>query len=269
MTGAPVIDQLAATWASTVRLCDDLGPEEWDRPTDCPGWSVRDQLAHVIGTESALMGRATPPAAGDAAHIKNPMGALNEAWVASFRGRPGREVLAEFRAVTEMRLEALRAMTADELDAEMVGPVGPQPYREFLQIRLMDSWVHEQDIRRAVGRPGHLDGPAAEAALARLVGSLPYVVGKRAGAPDGARVAVHLTGPLGRQLDIEVAGGRARMADAGTAPPTVTLTMSAETYARLASGRLPAQDAISGGQVTIEGERDLGTAVLEHLNVVP
>lgn len=269
MADAPVIDQLAATWASMVRLCDDLGPDEWERSTDCPGWSVRDQLAHVIGTESALMGRTSPPPAGEAPHIKNPMGALNEAWVASFRGRPGREVLAEFRAVTEMRLEALRAMTDEELDAEMVGPVGPQPYREFLQIRLMDSWVHEQDIRRAVDRPGHLDGPAAEAALARLLGSLAYVVGKRAGAPDGASVSLHLTGPLARTVDIEVAQGRARVAEGGTSPAAVTLGMTAEAYARLASGRLTGEAAIASGEVTIEGDRDLGTAVLEHLNVLP
>jgi hypothetical protein len=28
-----------------------------------------------------------------------------------------------------------------------------------MHIRIFDCWVHEQDMRRATGRPGHLTGP--------------------------------------------------------------------------------------------------------------
>jgi hypothetical protein len=30
----------------------------------------------------------------------------------------------------------------------------------------MDNWSHEPDIRRAVGRPGHTEGPAVQQAVA-------------------------------------------------------------------------------------------------------
>ena len=55
--------------------------------------------------------------------------------------------------------------------------------RDLLPFRVFDAWVHEQDMRRAVGRPGDLDTPVAAAALDRIVGTMPFVVGKRAGAP--------------------------------------------------------------------------------------
>jgi uncharacterized protein (TIGR03083 family) len=216
-----------------------------------------------------LLGRRAPDAGPDAPHVKNPMGALNEAWVESFRGRPGAEVLAEFRAVTEMRLEALGAMSDEELDAETVGPVGPQPYREFLQVRLMDCWVHEQDIRRAAGRPGHVDGPAAEAAFARLTSSLPYVIAKRVGAADGTSVTVRLGGPMARTLDVAVEGGRARLVDGRSGPATATIEMPAATYLRLATGRCR-PDAVTGdAALQVTGDRSLALAVLEHLNVLP
>lgn len=35
--------------AAFVDLLRRLSPEEWERPTVCPGWSVRDVAAHVFG----------------------------------------------------------------------------------------------------------------------------------------------------------------------------------------------------------------------------
>jgi uncharacterized protein (TIGR03083 family) len=269
MTELPVVDQLAATWAAIADLCQGLRPEEWELDTDCPGWSVRDQIAHLIGTESVLLGRPAPAPAPEAPHIKNPIGGMNEAWVETFRDRPGPEVAAAFREVTDLRLDALRAMSEEEMDAETIGPVGPQPYRELLQIRLMDCWVHEQDVRRATGRPGHFEGPAAEAAFSRLTGSLPFVVGKRCGATDGTAVVVRMRGPLARTMTVSVEGGRARFADGAPVTPTVTLTMSTETYACLASGRWPAEEVLSDGRARIDGDQSLGRAVLGQLDVIP
>ena len=269
MSELPVVDQLAATWNAIADLCQGLQPEEWDLDTDCPGWTVRDQIAHLIGTESVLLGRSAPAPVPEAPHIKNPIGQMNEAWVETFRGRPGAEVAAVFGDVTALRVDALRAMSAEEMDAETIGPVGPQPYREFLQVRLMDCWVHEQDVRRATGRPGQFEGSAAEAALSRLTGSLPFVVGKRCAAADGTSVVVRLRGPLARTMTVAVEGGRARFVGGEPAAPAVTLTMSTETYACLASGRWAAAEVLADGRAQIEGDQSLGRAVLEQLDVIP
>ena len=61
-------------------------------------------------------------------------------------------------------------------------PVGLGIVADLLTLRVMDSWSHEQDIRRAVGRPGHTEGSAVEEALAYFSRFLPYLVGKRAAA---------------------------------------------------------------------------------------
>ena len=269
MRELPIIDQLAATWTSIAGVCEGLEPAEWERATDCPGWSVRDQIAHVIGIESALLGRPAPPPAPEAPHIKNPIGTMNEAWVESFRGRAGAEVLAAFREVTALRLDALWAMSEEQMDAETLGPVGPQPYREFMQIRLMDSWVHEQDVRRATGHPGHFEGPAAEAAFSRLTGSLPFVVGKKSRAADGAVVSVRLSGPMARTLTVGVDGGRARFVDDSSVTPSVTLSMSTETYACRSTGRWASADVVDRGLARIEGDQVLGRTVLDQLDVIP
>ena len=63
-----------------------------------------------------------------------------------------------------------------------------------MNVRVMDSWVHEQDVRVATGRPGHDSGPAAQLSLDRLCSAMPFVVGKQARAPEGASVRFDLRG---------------------------------------------------------------------------
>ena len=59
----PVVDRLAQVWASLVTACEQVDADQWDRPTDCPGWTVKDQLSHLIGTERTLLADPVPPGA--------------------------------------------------------------------------------------------------------------------------------------------------------------------------------------------------------------
>jgi uncharacterized protein (TIGR03083 family) len=263
----PEVANLAATWASTDRLVAGLDVRSWELPTDCPGWTVKDQVSHLVGVESLLLGVPAPdPVEGP--HVRNPLGAANEGWIAERRGRPPQQVLEEFRQVTRRRLERLRAMPDDQWAAPTDSPVGRVPYGEFMRIRVMDSWVHEQDIRRAVGRPGHLDGPVAGAALALFTGRLGYVVGKRVGAPEGTTVAVGLVGPQADVLALRVTDGRARPVDAPPRPD-VRLTMTAETYCCLSCGRWAAGDVLADGRVRVDGDADLAGRVVSAMSIIP
>src|SRR6266481_3584705 len=97
-----VVSELAAEWRSTADLLAGLDEKEWDLPTDCPGWTVRDQVSHLIGVESMLLGRPAPPEVDPATapHANGPMGLVNEAWVAARRGKSPAEMRAEFVEVT-------------------------------------------------------------------------------------------------------------------------------------------------------------------------
>lgn len=261
----PVIELLATEWSSIDELCRDLTPDEWDRITDCPGWTVRDQVSHMIGTERMLAGDAAPaapPSVGD--HVRNPIGESNEAWVDARRDRPGADVLTEFRQVTASRLDQLRAMSAEDFDREGFTPEGPGPYRRFMEIRLFDCWEHEQDIRRAVGRPGHLDGPIAAAAVTKVAAAAGYVVGKKAGAPDGASVVFDVHGPVELVVPVLVEG-RARVLDDAPTDPTVTIRLDTEAYNALGCGRWSGEHAVSTGRVEIHGDEALGRRVVDNM----
>ncbi len=64
-TGMPsleaILDALGETLDSFGDLLAELPPEDWHKPTGCPGWDVQDVVSHIVGAE---LGLAAPPEAG-------------------------------------------------------------------------------------------------------------------------------------------------------------------------------------------------------------
>jgi uncharacterized protein (TIGR03083 family) len=260
-----IVGQLDEVYSSLADLGRTLDDEQWRAMTPCPGWDVAAQYAHVIGTESMLLGRPNPEVEAPAekpAHVRNDIGGFNEVWVDHLAPKSRDEVLGVFDEVTDARRSALAAMTEADFDAESWTPVGRADYRRFMQIRVFDQWVHEQDVRSAVGRPGHLSGAAVEQSLDEIVRSLGYVVGKKAGVPKGCSVRFELTGEAPRRIDVDVIE-RATVVDALAEAPTVTLTLSGWLFAALACGRT--SYAEHQEQAEIAGDENLGRQVLEHM----
>jgi len=48
------LELLFDTLASIHNLCADLTESQFKTPTQCPGWTVQDNLSHMIGTEKSL-----------------------------------------------------------------------------------------------------------------------------------------------------------------------------------------------------------------------
>ena len=166
---------------------------------------------------------------------------LNEAWIVTLRDRSHADLLADFRAITAERLASLRAMSPADFNAPSWTPAGNATYARFMQIRIFDCWMHEQDIRAAAGIPGNEGGAIAEQALAEVVLALGYIIGKRGRAPEGSRVQISLAGPIKRDLHV-VVDGRAKVVDALDGEPTATVRLSSSLFLRRIGGR---EDALA------------------------
>ena len=260
-----VVAALVAEWAAIDELLGSLRPDQWALPSSLPEWSVQDNVSHIIGTECTLSGQAPPPCeveVRELPHVRNEIGAANELWVRGLRAESPAQLLERFREITAARGKALVAMTQEEFDAPSWTPVGKGTYGRFMQLRLFDCWMHEQDIREATGIPGNDDGRCAELALAEVSGALGFIVGKKAGAPDGAGVTIELTGPVHATRHV-VVDGRASVVDALPAPPTVTMRLSSNLFARLAGGRVPVADRLD--EIDLEGDAELGRRIAHAL----
>lgn len=262
----PLIDMLFDVWSSLDALLETLTETQWKTMTECPGWTVQDTVAHLLSSERGLHGEPpTKHKASDLSNVKNPIGEFNEHEIDARRGMSGAEVFAEWREIQNKRRGTLSSAGDDYFAREMMTPTGPGTFADFLHIRVMDAWVHEQDIRRALGRPGNESGPAAEHSLGRFARSLPMVVGKRGKAPDGSVVTVQVTGPITRTFHIATSNGKAAHVESATNPVCV-ISADSNTYVALCCGR---QFWRSGDErVHITGDAELAGRILSGFNVM-
>lgn len=267
---ATVLDALFAQWDGIDEVVDGLTDAQWLAPSPLPGWSVRDIVAHVVGTESMLQGVGTPEADIDVStlkHVRNDIGVMNERWVRHLRALPVEDLLKRFRSITGQRREALAAISEGDWNEVTLTPAGPDTYGRFMRVRIFDCWMHEHDIRDALGQPvSDRAGRPSELALDEMAASMGFVVGKLGRAPDGSRVSIVLTGPLGRTINVAVEDRAHVVEDFGGTEPTTTITLDALLFARLAGGRTSlAQHADAVGY---SGDEEVGRRVVEHLNYV-
>ena len=267
-----VLTALFASWDAIEAVLAGLPDDAWRTPTSLPGWTVHDVVSHIVGTELMLSGEPNPEASDDVTsreHVHNDIGALNERWVEHLRGESPAGMLAKFREITTRRKAALSAMGPEEWNAVGFTPAGPDSYGRFMRVRVFDCWVHEHDIREAVGRGAgddELSGADTRLALDEMASSMGFVVGKKGKAPEGSRVLLKLTGPVSREIRVAVDGRAAVVDDFGGAEPTVTITLDGLQFTRLAGGR----PLVAGrsAEIGYGGDSEAGKRIVENLAYV-
>lgn len=270
MSDAELLAGYIKVWKSAcadfIALGRSLTPDELSLPTDLEGWDVFDNVAHTAHLEHVLAtGEEETLAIESATHIKNLTGMYTEQGVVARRGRDLAAVLDELEHGVALRSAALDAEPPEDgAGAPPRTPGGiPWSNETLLGNRPLDVWMHEQDIRRAIGRPGGFDSLAAAHSIRRLAGGLPLVLGKRVGAAEGTSVRIDLT-------DVNVSmgavvGENGRATFAVLDDPTTRISMSAESFVILAGGRRGPERV----DAAVEGDETLAQAVLENLAVTP
>ena len=271
MTPQAGLLHLIETWrqatADLVALARTIEINQWESPTALDGWDVKDVVAHCAHFEAILAGAPEETIEiGSPPHVKNLMGAYTEQGVVARRGATMAELCDEIEESSRRTHAALRADPPTDPTAKpsIPTPGGVEwPIGTLLSNRPLDLWMHEQDLRRAIGRPGGYDSLAARHTMSVLGGGLGKVVGKRAKAPEGASVQIEIPeADLSWRLAIK--DGRA-IRDEGTAPATVTITLGAEDFVGLAGGRINPDQA----EIEIEGDEQLGRIITLNLAITP
>lgn len=264
-------DLLSQQWDAIGLLVADLDEQAWRRPSPLPGWTLFDVVAHVIGTESWLLGETPPPHdplrpktdVRTLPHVRNEVAVLNEIWVDRLRPLSGKRLLALFDETTDRRRAALAALDTEAWQAPTVSPVGQVPYGRFMRVRLFDCWMHELDLADGIGRSVDEGGGRAETAFTELTLGLGRAVVKGAKAPEGARITLDLTGPVTRQVHLAVTDGRGVVLDEPDGAATAAVRLDSGLFARLRGGRSTAAAHLD--EVVFDGDTELGQRLVRNL----
>ncbi|MDX2379274.1 MAG: maleylpyruvate isomerase family mycothiol-dependent enzyme [Acidimicrobiia bacterium] len=257
MSNVIPIESYEACWSSIDELLDELTGDQWETSSLCEGWTVRDVVTH-LGAVEHMMSAEVPGSFTDGIPFDKVV-----RWMEDVKDLDDAALIERYRAVIAARRAELATYGPEVIDVPSMTPVGPKTYGRFLAIRVFDFWVHEQDMRVPLGLPGHEGGPAAELALDEIELSLPYIVGKKIGLPDGMGITIDLTGPVERTMHVKV-DGRAGNVDS-LDDPDVVLRADSLTFALLACGRIDPQRAIDEGRITWAGDDTWGEAAASNL----
>lgn len=194
----PDYDALEAQSKDLIALVGELAEDEWDLPTRCPGWTVKELIAHCESMMRRLVGENSNEVEGDAEidrigyYEYDPFGprddepsdknfseSIRDRVIAEVRGRSGAELLTDTADAVRVMLEGIPSIPADRVIKR--GGHRRITFGEFVATRVLEFGVHTMDIGHAAlrGERIHPDAVAVvkEILQGRLEAPLPAGMG--------------------------------------------------------------------------------------------
>jgi len=228
-----------------------LGEQDWTTQA-LRGLDVQGLVGHLTGVEEDVQrGLAGDPAVADADHVES-----TQARAARQAGRSPALTRDEWRRAADRTLELARSGDSGGRVAVYGMRLAPQ---ELLVVRAFELWVHENDIRRAVGRPPSVPDPPVLRVMSDLAARmLPYAAA-RTGLRGPVDVHLVLTGPGGGTWDVSVGSAGQGVAGGGSpGPAAVAIVTDAVGFCRLAANRVTPAEL----DLHVTGDLDRAVGVL-------
>lgn len=279
VTPLPPIDTLPlypGERAALLALLGDLSAADWEAPTVCPGWSVKDVAAHLLGDDIGRLswgrdGYVNPAfAAGlDIATLPGLVAAIdrqNAVWVTGMR-RISPRLLIELLAMTGELTEAYFS----SLDMTALGmPVdwaGPEPAPVWLDVarEYTERWVHQQHIRDAVAKPGLKERRWFAPVLEAFVRGMPRVL-RDAPFPDCAALRLVISGDAGGEWIALRLNGEWILGTAPGMETDATVALDEDVAWRLFTKGISKEEARRVAR--IEGDEALAERALDTVSIL-
>jgi uncharacterized protein (TIGR03083 family) len=269
-----LVDRFPGLHTELMGLLHGLPPGDWSKPTACALWSVKDIAAHLLDTALRRLsyerdGRDPAPeeAISTYTELVAYLNRLNADWIAATRRLSPRvlmdlleaaapQVHAHFRSLDPQARAGFGVAWAGEESSPVWFDIG----REYTE-----RWLHQQQIREAVGAPGLTRREWLHPALDVFVRALPFTY-RAVEAELGASVRVEIGGEAGGVWTL-VRNPREWNLFAGEdSNPTSRVSLDQDAAWRLFSKSLSPEAARQ--RVRIEGNERLGEPMLGALAVM-
>ncbi len=229
-----------------------LATGDWDRPTTCPPWTVRQLTAHVVrqvdsyirSVEQGMRGESGPPESREArAQQMNAIAAQE----------PGK-ILADFRATVDRFERWFGELSAEQLDVEGLHSHGPRSAAWWVEQRLAEVAFHGLDLERSLGRAADLEQRTARFLLPTLVElNFPAIVRRDATGGHGI-YRLEARGVSGAAWRLEFAPGSLTVTR-GPEPADAGFEADAAALGLLLYGRAKWPELERAGRLAVRGSR--------------
>ena len=249
-------------------VLDGLDAADWDKPSACAGWTVKDVFSHMTSNQKEVADPTPPPA--------DPLPAMTaeqamEALVAPRKDWTPAEVRAEYERYLEPWLGALAAMQEEPM-ASMAAPVadlGTYQLHSLANAFAFDHYCHLRIDLLAPTGPLADTLPAATDAEVRpgiewmLIG-MPQMQPAELAAVVSRPLGLTLTGAGGGLWTLHPAGADGLIAiTEGLGDVAATVSSSAHDFVRWGTKRCDWRECC-----TVDGDAAYAASMLDALNIV-
>jgi len=260
--------------AALLDLLSSLTDAELGAKTVCPGWSVKDIAAHLLADDLGRLSRGRDAHAAFVPKGERPIGVelldyineANERWVEAARRLSPPVVIDLLRwsgEQTQNYFESLDMFATG-------GPVtwaGPEPAPVWFDIarEYTERWLHQQQIRDAVHKPGLTDRETFAPVLDTFVRALPYAF-RHTEAAEDTHVQLVIKGDAGGEWSVVRRGGCWALFTGVTSARDATVTMEGDTAWRLFAKGMSKQEALA--RSTFTGDRTLAEKIFDTVSII-
>lgn len=267
-------DRFTPLHAELIALFESLTADDWQRPTSCALWSVRDIAAHLLDVDLRRLsfqrdGVMPRPDVSLESHtdLVSYLDRLNAEWVSATR-RLSPRVLIELHRYSGPRVADLfRSLDPHGPALFPVQWAGENSSENWFDLgrEYTERWVHQAQIRDAVGARGLVGREWLHPVLDLFLRALPRAY-QDVASTAGVTIGIAIDGEAGGEWSL-VRRDAAWELCRGSAPgPAAEIRLSQDTAWRLLSRGLSRETARQ--RVAVEGDETLAVPLLGALAVM-
>ncbi|MCA0454389.1 MAG: maleylpyruvate isomerase family mycothiol-dependent enzyme [Chloroflexi bacterium] len=253
------------------RVLESLTDDQWEYPTACTGWAVRDVALHLLGTRIGLLSGFRD---NDGQWVKvnsweelvTLIDELNALWVKAAR-RISRKLLISLLGFTNEQIITFLNTLDPQAMGGPIGWAGDQPHPIWLHIarELTEQWAHHQHICDAVGITSLKEARFVHPVLSTYVRALPQTYHDTA-APNHTLVKLVVTGEGGGVWHLVREAEKWVLYAETDLSPTATISMDVDTAWRMFTKGLEAETIRQ--RADFEGDRALAEVMLGTVAII-
>ena len=257
--------------AELIFLLRRLSPDDWLKPTVCPGWSVKDVALHILGGEIGNISRRRDGCEANVSinnweELVKFVNDWNQSWISVAR-RISPPVLIDLLELVGSQM-CTYWQTLDPFS--MGGPVdwvGTQPAPVWLDLarEYTERWHHQQHIRDAVGRPGLKQPRYFSPVLETFIRALPRTY-QAILSDENTSVSISISGEAGGRWSILRENRAWNLYTGAPDKPTAEVLVDQDIAWRLFTRGIDQLEALN--QMIFKGDQNLARKVLGMISII-
>ncbi|MFN2237190.1 MAG: maleylpyruvate isomerase family mycothiol-dependent enzyme [Anaerolineales bacterium] len=268
-----ITDLFSPTLDTLIELLASLGPEDWEQPTVCGNWKVKDVALHLLAIDISNISRKRD---GFSLTPKKPIrnnqdllefiNELNQSWISAGQ-RISTALLVDLLRFVGQQVTAYFETIDPFSLGEPVSWAGPEPAPLWLDLarEYTERWHHQQHIRDAVRKPGLKEARFFAPVLDAFVRAMPYTY-QDVTAPEGTCVCLIISGDAGGQWTIRQEEKAWVLYTGAEEPLVAKVTINQEDAWRLFTKGIDPNQVRA--RSSIAGSEDFGARIFQMVSII-